>query len=403
VIIETSAGLSKTLKIFDAINTTGLDLNGGDIFKIRMYEYLTTKKGYDKTAFNEISELYGKIDRKNKEENCYGGISDILRIYQHILISKYNLSNTLFSLAVDTFFDRLFDVIFNITQWDGFKASNSRLELSLDEINRIIDVYYSWNKLKYPTVEDACAMHFICTSRYGKHSILVYLFLYKFQDANGNELLFEFIKKTSKLFIIYSVFFDKQIGHINNYIHGLLKSIFYNSIGFDQIISSIEHKTTGAVPYSDSLGKSFFEYKLKEEIAYNHTKKYILCRLSAMLVENYKSDNQNEIKEIRQKIFNSDTDIEHIQSYNDENEKERELIKKTWGGYINSLGNLIILERNINRSIKNKPYNIKIEHYDASIFNIVQQQIIKYNDFNLDYCKVRKEEEVKKLVAYIFE
>jgi len=32
VVIETRAGLSKTLQIFDAINTTGLNLNGGDIF-----------------------------------------------------------------------------------------------------------------------------------------------------------------------------------------------------------------------------------------------------------------------------------------------------------------------------------------------------------------------------------
>jgi uncharacterized protein with ParB-like and HNH nuclease domain len=32
VVIETKASLSKTLQIFDAINTTGLDLNSGDIF-----------------------------------------------------------------------------------------------------------------------------------------------------------------------------------------------------------------------------------------------------------------------------------------------------------------------------------------------------------------------------------
>jgi uncharacterized protein with ParB-like and HNH nuclease domain len=36
VVIETQAGLSKTLQIFNAINTTGLDLNGSDLFKIRM-------------------------------------------------------------------------------------------------------------------------------------------------------------------------------------------------------------------------------------------------------------------------------------------------------------------------------------------------------------------------------
>src|SRR5665213_2006609 len=36
VVIETKALLSKTIQIFKTINTTGLDLNGGDIFKINM-------------------------------------------------------------------------------------------------------------------------------------------------------------------------------------------------------------------------------------------------------------------------------------------------------------------------------------------------------------------------------
>ena len=65
VVIETHAGLSKTLQIFDAINTTGLDLNGGDVFKIRMYEYLTSKKGEQKEVFDEISGLYQKIEAYN--------------------------------------------------------------------------------------------------------------------------------------------------------------------------------------------------------------------------------------------------------------------------------------------------------------------------------------------------
>ena len=91
VVIETRAGLSKTLQIFDAINTTGLDLNGGDTFKIRMYEYLTDKKGYGEKAFDEISNLYAKIDRENKTSNLNINITEILGIYQYILISKYNL------------------------------------------------------------------------------------------------------------------------------------------------------------------------------------------------------------------------------------------------------------------------------------------------------------------------
>ena len=40
VVVETLAGLSKTIQIFNTINTAGLDLNGNDLFKVHLYEYL---------------------------------------------------------------------------------------------------------------------------------------------------------------------------------------------------------------------------------------------------------------------------------------------------------------------------------------------------------------------------
>ncbi len=95
VIIETRAGLSKTLQIFNSINTTGLDLNGGDIFKIRMYEYLIDKKGWDETSFDKISGLYHSIDEQNSNLKYNAtDIRGILSIYQNILIAKYNLPVT---------------------------------------------------------------------------------------------------------------------------------------------------------------------------------------------------------------------------------------------------------------------------------------------------------------------
>ena len=88
VVIETNASLSKTLQIFDAINTTGLDLNAGDIFKIRMFEYLN-KNGNNDSVFSEISKLYEKIDTKNKVIGTQlTDIRGILNIYKFYLIAK---------------------------------------------------------------------------------------------------------------------------------------------------------------------------------------------------------------------------------------------------------------------------------------------------------------------------
>ena len=110
VVIETHASLSKTLQIFNAINTTGLDLNGGDIFKLRMYEYLCDKnKEADEETkikiFDQISGLYEKIDTKNRDFGWVTDIFGVLDIYKHILVSKYDLPLVLHSYDTNRFFE----------------------------------------------------------------------------------------------------------------------------------------------------------------------------------------------------------------------------------------------------------------------------------------------------------
>jgi hypothetical protein len=54
-VIETRAGLSKTLQIFKAINTAGLDLDNTDVFKIRLYEYLSETTENSDDMFESVS------------------------------------------------------------------------------------------------------------------------------------------------------------------------------------------------------------------------------------------------------------------------------------------------------------------------------------------------------------
>jgi uncharacterized protein with ParB-like and HNH nuclease domain len=104
VVIETQAGLSKTLKIFDTINTAGLPLDTNDLFKIRMYEYLQKISSNEfensEEIFSKISSLYEEIDHFNKTHKAGVSMQEILGIYQAFLIAKYNLPTPLYSLAV---------------------------------------------------------------------------------------------------------------------------------------------------------------------------------------------------------------------------------------------------------------------------------------------------------------
>lgn len=399
VVIETRAGITKTLQIFNAINTTGLDLNGGDIFKIKMYEYLTSKKGKDENIFDEISTLYKKIDDYNAERKThFVDINNVLRIYQYILIARHNLPNVLYSIGADTFFERLFDTMFNTNQWEHFKNNVSRVELSIEDLDKIIEVKYEWQKTDYASVEDACAMHFIWWSRYSRYWILNFIFLYKFNnEENYWEKLLIFNRQLSKLYFIYSVRFLKAVNAMHTFTYLLIKTINDNS--FEDVINLIDEKIGTLESHK---GWYDLEHTLNGAITYSSKTKNLICRLSAMLDEDFKAIEKENVDSIQHKLFNLPVDIEHIQSYRDKDGNIRDSIWKEWNDNINSLGNLIVLEQKINRSIGNNSYAIKIKSYTKSDFNIVKNQVGNYTDWNLQNCLHRKEKEVKKIVDYLF-
>lgn len=400
VVIETRAGLTKTLQIFNAINTTGLDLNGGDIFKIKMYEYLTKIGKHDETAFNDISALYKKIDDYNAErKEHFIGIHDVLRIYQYVLIAKFELPNALYAIGADTFFERLFDTLLQVNQWEYFRNNASRVALAIEDLDSIIEARYEWQCKDYASVEDACAMHFIWWSRYSRYWILNFVFLYRFRaDENHWEKLLVFNRQLSKLYFIYSIRFQKSVNEMHTFTYSLVKAIIHKP--FEEVMERI-NKKIGKL--GNHKGWYDLEHTLNGNIAHNSKMKNLLCRLSAMLEEDYRATDQAKIHEIRSKLFDSPIDIEHIQSYHDKDGKVRQDIWDAWGVNINSLGNLMVLEQKINRSISNNPYNIKMASYTGSQFLVVTNHVAAYQQWNLQNCLDRKTKEINKIVNYLFQ
>lgn len=403
VVIETHASLTKTLQIFNAINTTGLDLNGGDIFKLRMYEYLCDKdstKDDDKKSlyFEQISSLYALIDEINNKNGWVTSIFEVLEIYKYVLISKYDLPKTLYFYETNRFYEEMFDTLFNINRWDNFKTiKEKKLELSLNELEKIIEARFSWHSLysSIPTAEDACAWHFIWWSRYSRYHVLTYLFTYKYsKDSNFKNKLLLFNRQLSKLFSIYSIRYQKLKSEIYyTFMYELIDTIISGNID-----TSIELINTKIGKLEDHKYSYDLEEILKGDITYNTKLKNIVCRLSAMLEEEYKSNDIN----ILHRIFSS-IDVEHIQAYHDIDEEKREEIWAEWGGDINSLGNLIVLEQTINRQIQNKPFEEKVEYYKESEFQAIQNIVKSYKKWNYESCKKRKKIEVNKIIKYFFD
>jgi hypothetical protein len=329
-------------------------------------------------------------------------MDEILQIYQHIIIAKYKLPRVLYTYGMDKFFEQLFDTILKTNIWEHFKNNVKEVDLSLEVLEKIIDIRYEWANSSYETAEDGCAEGLINFSRYSRYIILIFIFLFSFKgQKNYFHNLMLFMRKLCKLYTIYSIRYQRAIGEIHTFTYDLIDEIIKENN--DNVIDFITKKI-GTL--EDHKNWYDIEEKLNGNIATNKKLKDIVCRLSAMLHENYHSKSRTEIDKITRNIFDSNIisiDMEHIQSYNDKNINKRDKIWDTWGDDINSIGNLMVLESEINKSIQNRPYSEKRDRYCDSVFKAVKHQRDEYEKWNINNCKKRKGDEVKKILDYLFE
>nr|MBF0220870.1 DUF262 domain-containing protein [Desulfobulbaceae bacterium] len=363
VVIETEAGLSKTLQIFNTINTAGLDLNGGDLFKVRAYEYF--KDHHQNDCFNEISEVYETIDRENsKKKRSVCSILDILNVYQSIIVGKTSalkdhtgLPIVTIRFAPETFFERLFDTRFGIQQWENFtsvpKLDKVKPIIDLEEIIRVIKGHHeldsSWHN---EDLDPASYLDFylIEWSRYAEYEYLWHVFRFAYQEEeNINLLSAEYMNSLARLFTIYSVIYGKKVNEIHTFIGNQIREMF--TVNANQIIDSINKKIQST--------KATFQENLDAQFAWYPVPKNLLCRLLEWLSRDITQQQPKDTK----LIFEGWYDIEHIQSVNDIKQEQRKDIEDAWGERLNGLGNLMLLEADINRSVGNKTFIEKIERY----------------------------------------
>ena len=397
VVIETRATLSKTLQIFDAINSSGMDLNGGDLFKVKYYDFLKRRNQVADTEFERISALYRSIDENNRQAGrkvCT--IEDILSLAQHVLATRHQMPKVLHEYSAAVFFERFFDTVLRVNAWPNYSLKEClKIEVSLEELDRLIQVRFEWEtQIKTLGAQARCMLEFIWWSRYGKYGYLVILFRDRFgPDHAATE---RFIIQLSKLFILFSIEFWRTVKELRAIMFEVQDKIFgpSSSTTGDEVIAFLRSETNSR---RERIRKALTEY----ELAHNSTAKGLACRLSALLHE--METGEQSAEELRRLIFETAIDIEHIESFNHKNEIERQKIQAEWGQELNRLGNLIVLDRSLNRSISNENYKtVKLSRYvSQGVFKIVTRHAEQHPDWNLDFCLKRKDSEAARLVNFL--
>lgn len=409
VVIETDAGISKTIQIFNVINTTGLDLNGSDLFKVRMFEYLTDRHHHQTDCFAAISHLYEIIERENAMKKRHmTSIQEILWIYQKLVCARNHLPTALVRASTETFYERLFDGLLGIKYWEGFKNTvlldqkNTPL-LSLGDIERLIELRHrsdqEWHSAEPLTWEHRLAIHLIGWSRYSSYWYLRMLtdYCYLAEIQENPKLREEFAITLARVCVVYSVINAKQINEMHSFFAEISARMFDQAnpkLGAKSTISELIERLQRKI--ADK--KQAFEAAIASDLASYLTAKNLVCRL----VEALHAGDQKNLSE----IFMGGYDIEHICSYHDENQERRQAVWDEWrnsGISINGLGNLMLWQYDLNRSLKNKMFDEKKPKY-ASCGLAVAKTISEFPEsvWHPKAAKDKLERDSNLLTDYLF-
>ena len=399
VVIETHAGLSKTLQIFDSINTSGMDLNGGDVFKIRYFEYLREHESHDQSdehVFNAISSLYTKVDQWNKElGEMKIRMEGILDCAKWIVCERLDLPYQARELTGTTFFDRLFDTVLKIERWDGFPHDKCRgLRLPTHLFDEVIEATSAWH-LMWPELRpEAMAMDsFMWWSRYGNyHDPLITLFVWRFRP--NREEVEDFLTTCGKLLLIYSIRSQKKTYDGRSVMHKVLERICAEGATIDSLYSMILDKAvenTGVVTHCLT----------HDWLAAIPKSKNLICRLVALLDE-LELNPECARSLCRLLFWEEEIDIEHIEAANHKDGRIRTEMQELWGQDLHGLGNLTVLERSLNRSVSNEPYSShKRARYLESRFASVKAFAARHPEWTLQLAQARKSELTHRISLYL--
>ena len=388
VIIETKAGLSKTLKIFNTINTTGLDLGSEDLFKIRLYEYRKDICGDTDDVFDEISKVYERIENHKREDvgGIYYSMSTVLEIYHRVLIARHKLSNQLGWYTTPRFFDCVFDTLLNIRPCQDI--GSNVIELKISDLNDIIDCLNELSA-QYSQNESMKIMHhFIGSTRYESKAWFYSVIALYFNAITPQELL-QYDTMLFKLLVPPSLKWSKTVYAVQNSLLGILKSL-PDSVG--KGLDALNQRLQTGLDNINS--KDEFLQACEYEIAGNWKWKTLICRLCEYLttIDAGKEPSFS-------KLFQSSIDIEHIQSYTDS--KDCEAVWNEWGSEINRLGNLVMFETSLNRSVSNDAAK-KPDAYRQSKFISVNKLSPQVALWTLESAIKRRQELTLRMEKYLF-
>ena len=413
IFVSETASISTLLEIFDSINTTGLKLDVKDIFKIKFCDYICKNSSDKNSTLKKINDAYQQVN--SLEENYAIDENTLLDTFRFYLISKTDKSGDYLRMSNNKFF---FDEkgFFNLPLPE--KLNNVNLLKVFEDISACIletQNYLMNNRDKNSgNLINGCSRELLGISGYGnlKNMYFYLVFIQCINDKKINETIIDNAEQLTELLWQYCSLYSASYSRIVYRVFTNIKKIYFrennnpcNNIEEvkDGLIKTLEKENFDFVGFKNVLDKSVFD---------NRTKNLFL---SLSYIDDCKSTNET-IYNVKNTIFYSSNqepkkalDIEHILSHSLYSDNE----------YVDSLGNLMFLERTINRQLGAKTKNlnevtkqqdieIKLEFYKKSTLQSVENFLNNYDkNYNIeDYIadrNIAKTEFLKNLYGEFYE
>lgn len=390
IFVSETASISTLLEIFDSINTTGLKLDVKDIFKIKFCDYICKNSSDKNSTLKKINDAYQQVN--SLEENYAIDENTLLDTFRFYLISKTNKSGDCLRMSNNKFF---FDEkgFFNSPLPDEL-VNVDLLKVFQDISACIVETQnYLMNNRDNSSgnLINGCSRELLGISGYGNLKNM-YFYLVFIQCINGKKIDNTVIDNTEKLTELlwqYCSLYSASYSRIVYRVFTNIKEIYFrennnpcNNIEEvkDGLIKTLEKENFDFVGFKNVLDKSVFD---------NRTKNLFL---SLSYIDDCKSTNET-IYNVKNTIFYSSNqepkkalDIEHILSHSLYSDNE----------YVDSLGNLMFLERTINRQLgaktknlnevnKQKDIETKLEFYKKSTLQSVENFLNNYDkNYNIE-------------------
>lgn len=421
--------LPEVVSVFNTINTTGLDLNATDIFKLRYYNYLRKIDDTD-NWMKEIANCYKLIDDSNnalglggRKDQTEFNMSWVLDIYKHIICAEFGWGFSEVSKSNEKFFDELFKGTKLEEQSDLSVLEFSTFKHIVEEFIKywrwIEDVRYN---CEHPEIaKEIFSIYMVEKTRYKRYWTIPFVVAYfKAKGKSWSNYYIDSLRVNMymfRFFLIYTVVNDRVINPVQNKVcDDCFK--WFKECSTDEIIKNLRDILWSPVRSKDYEPKEDFYKTIKLGLFYNASRVSLVCTLSGLLDEIVNLGESfiyqgNEVliseREIYEKFFHyaiyeknkNPYDIEHIKA------KENFKDDKDNIDEFNGIGNLVVLDSRINRAIKDKDVSEKLEHYENSQYAAVRIEFMKEyescRDWDIEAVRKRADKEIEKIKIFMNE